>query len=60
MGPAETDVVVDVLLERRRDDAVEESLYDEMLRGISERFLGAPLEVAVSPQKLVSNVEYGV
>jgi hypothetical protein len=60
MGPAETDIVVDILLEGRNDDAVEESLLDEMFRGIAERFSGALLEVAVSPQQLVSNVEYGV
>ncbi len=48
MGPAETDVVVDVLPKGRRDDAIEESLYDEMSRGISKPFSGAPLEVAAS------------
>jgi len=46
IGPAETNVVVDVLLEGRRDDAIEESLYDEMLRGVSKPFSGALLEVA--------------
>jgi hypothetical protein len=60
MGAAETNVEVDVLRERRRDDTVEESLYDEVLRGISKGFSGAPLEFVVSPQQLVSNVEYGV
>jgi hypothetical protein len=60
MGPADTNVVVDVLLEGRNDDAVEKSLYDEMIGGIAKVFASAPLEVSPSPQQLVSNVQNSV